>query len=338
MNSQHQPRVGIVCGGGGDVGVAFAAGCLAALADDTGWDPRQAAAVVGTSAGSLAGTALRVGISADDYYAAMVGDPVSPAAARRLTSAVLGSEDDGLLPPLAEDALTNARLSGSGLIATTASKPHRARPIALAAAMAPEGRFCHTFVRDKIVALAGDEEWPEANLMITATRMDTGRRTVFTRDSRIRTDLPTAVAASCAIPSVFNPVTVDGIKFVDGGIQSSTNADLLLREDLDAVIILAPLSCDSPFVRTRTGPMRSAMRTITTREQERLKAAGVRVLTFNPDLTTIQAMGINIMDVGKRPSVARASRDAAAQLLDSKVAAPVTDILKGNTTRARFAG
>ena len=338
MQSNRLPKVGIVCGGGGDVGVAFAAGCLAALADETGWDPRQAAAVVGTSAGSLAGTALRVGISADDYYAAMVGDPVSPAAARRLTSDVLGSENDGLLPPLAEDALTNARLSGSGLVTTTAARPHRARPIALAAAIAPEGRFCHTFVRNKIVALAGEGEWPESKLMITATRMDTGRRTVFTRDSEIRTDLPTAVAASCAIPSVFNPVTVDGIKFVDGGIQSSTNADLLIRQGLDAVIIISPLSCDSPFVRTRTGPMRTAMRAITTREQERLKAAGVRVLTFNPDLKTIQAMGLNIMDVGKRPSVAQASRAAAEQLLESEVAAPVADLLRARTNRTRLVG
>jgi len=48
-------KVGLVLGAGGIAGGAFHAGVLAALEEATGWDPRRAALVVGTSAGSIAG-------------------------------------------------------------------------------------------------------------------------------------------------------------------------------------------------------------------------------------------------------------------------------------------
>ena len=54
-------RIGLVLGAGGVIGHAFHAGVLAALADDTGWDPRRADVIVGTSAGSIAGALLRAG-------------------------------------------------------------------------------------------------------------------------------------------------------------------------------------------------------------------------------------------------------------------------------------
>ena len=57
-------RIGLVLGAGGAVGHAFHAGVLAALADETGWDAREAEVVVGTSAGSVVGALLRAGMSA----------------------------------------------------------------------------------------------------------------------------------------------------------------------------------------------------------------------------------------------------------------------------------
>ena len=46
-------KVGLVLGAGGIAGGAFHAGVLAALEEATGWDPRRAGLVVGTSAGSI---------------------------------------------------------------------------------------------------------------------------------------------------------------------------------------------------------------------------------------------------------------------------------------------
>jgi predicted acylesterase/phospholipase RssA len=52
------PRIALVLGAGGVAGGAFHAGALAALHDALGWDARSADLVVGTSAGSLAETAM----------------------------------------------------------------------------------------------------------------------------------------------------------------------------------------------------------------------------------------------------------------------------------------
>ncbi len=60
-------RIGLVLGAGGVTGEAFHRGVLAALTDVSGFDPRSAAIVVGTSAGSIVGASLRCadGVAAD---------------------------------------------------------------------------------------------------------------------------------------------------------------------------------------------------------------------------------------------------------------------------------
>nr|MBA2497574.1 patatin [Acidimicrobiia bacterium] len=57
------PSIGLVLGAGGVVGSAWHAGVLAALETATGWDARDAAVVVGTSAGSVVTASLRAGLS-----------------------------------------------------------------------------------------------------------------------------------------------------------------------------------------------------------------------------------------------------------------------------------
>ena len=63
-------RIGVALGAGGVAGGAFHAGVLAALADVGGWDPRSAAIIVGTSAGSIAALDLMLRLIADQHGAA----------------------------------------------------------------------------------------------------------------------------------------------------------------------------------------------------------------------------------------------------------------------------
>ncbi len=91
-------RIGLVLGAGGATGGAFHAGVLAALEAATGWDPRTADIVVGTSAGSMTGAMLRAGISAADIAARTEGAPLSPEGAARLRSAGL-STGEAPAPP-----------------------------------------------------------------------------------------------------------------------------------------------------------------------------------------------------------------------------------------------
>ena len=71
------PRVGLVLGAGGVAGGAFHAGVLAALHEATGWDPRHAGVLVGTSAGSIAAASLRAGLSCADMLARAQDLPLS---------------------------------------------------------------------------------------------------------------------------------------------------------------------------------------------------------------------------------------------------------------------
>src|SRR5580698_7831356 len=73
----QQPSIGLVLGAGGVVGQAYQAGVLAALEREIGWDPRLATVIVGTSAGSVTGAALRVGVPATDLAATATGAPLS---------------------------------------------------------------------------------------------------------------------------------------------------------------------------------------------------------------------------------------------------------------------
>jgi NTE family protein len=55
--------VGIVLGAGGVLGGAWMAGALAALNRVTGWDPREADCLVGTSAGAVFAALLAAGVA-----------------------------------------------------------------------------------------------------------------------------------------------------------------------------------------------------------------------------------------------------------------------------------
>src|SRR5450755_4572197 len=82
--SKTRPTVGLVLGAGGVVGQAYQAGVLAGLERQAGWDPRDAELIVGTSAGSVTGAALRVGVPATDLAAMAVGRPLARAHPARI--------------------------------------------------------------------------------------------------------------------------------------------------------------------------------------------------------------------------------------------------------------
>ena len=64
--------------------------------------------------------------------------------------------------------------------------------------------------------------------------------------SRPKADLADAVAASCAIPGFYHPVTIAGRRYVDGGMYSTSNLDILRDAHMDLVICLNPTSSLHP--------------------------------------------------------------------------------------------
>ena len=75
-----------------------------------------------------------------------------------------------------------------------------------------------------------------------------------------RDDLPAtaaeAVRASCAVPVLFEPVTVDGKRYIDGGLHSYTNVDLMGPPAFDLVVVSSPMSGTAGWSAGSAAPCR----------------------------------------------------------------------------------
>src|SRR4051794_7525839 len=170
-------RVGLVLGGGGVVGQAYHSGVLAVLQHDFGFDARNADMIVGTSAGSITGTLLRLDVSPEDLAAWTVKAPLSSdgAALQQLA----GTEVPELAPFRPLELLTRpAQLPGWHMVRRAVTQPWRFRPLAAALALLAPGR--HDIV-SRLAALQELENatWPDRDLWICAVRRRDGRRVVF---------------------------------------------------------------------------------------------------------------------------------------------------------------
>jgi NTE family protein len=306
-----EPWIGLVLGAGGVAGGAFHAGALAALAEATGWDPRQASVVVGTSAGSITGATLRAGLPVRDLLARAQDRPLS-AEGRQVLQRVGGV----MRPPgLRADRQARPAAGMAATLARAARRPLAARPWSLLAALMPEGSISTDTISEGIGGLFPGS-WPRHPLWICAVRQSDGRRVVFGRGDA-RPSVAEAVAASCAIPGFFSPVSIDGDAYIDGGVHSPTNADVLARDDpFDLVLVSSPMSRGGRRPRLSADqPMRAFAGTLLDTEHRRLRRRGTSVVTFQPSRTVLEVMGVNAMDPSRRGAIAAAARTATLQRL-----------------------
>jgi len=140
--------------------------------------------------------------------------------------------------------------------------------------------------------------------VVTAVDAATGEFRTFDRDSGV--PLVQAVAASCAVPGVYPPVTIEGRRYVDGGMRSAANVDL--AKGYERIVVLAP---DRP----RAGPMASVDAQVT--------GLVARVAVVSPDEAGRTAIGRNVLDPAARAPSARAGR-AQAKAVAERVAATGT--------------
>ncbi|MFI7006350.1 patatin-like phospholipase family protein [Streptomyces sp. NPDC050145] len=269
----------LVLGGGGPVGGAWLAGVLAGLTE-AGIDLRGADVVIGTSAGAVFGSRLLAGVPAAELYerqlsgADAVRLPVTVRQTARFLWAALGSRD-----------------------------PQRSvERLARAALRAPTGPESEVF--DTVGTLLGDvHAWPEQELKVTAVDARTGQVEVF--DARSGVPLRKAVAASCAVPVVWPPVTVAGRRWMDGGSRSTAN--LQLARGYRHVLAVVPIP-------QAVGPHPSA-----SEQAAELSQDGARVTLLAPDRAARRVMGRNMTDDTRRPAAARAGH-AQARAMASSVA------------------
>jgi len=325
----------VVLGAGGVVGHAFHAGVLSVLAEETGFDAGGSDLLIGTSAGSIVASMLRSGITPADLSAAILGGRLSPRAQNLYSQARARGWRPGRIPEQSGGGgFRRSMLPGfesPGMLAEALLRPWRLRPGAVLAGLLPRGRVPTNMITDWLQPVFGDG-WPEAipgrELWVCAVALANGRRVVFGRPGAPSARPSEAVAASCAIPGFFAPVEIGGRTYVDGGVYSVTNADLMAERELDLVIVSAPMAAAKPLGNSLDMAGRRLARVALGREVSALRRRGIKALVFQPTPEDRAVMGFNAMDAGRRQAVAGQARESARRLLGRPDVAERLELLR----------
>ena len=300
-------------------GGAWLTGGLDALATETGWDPASAETIVGTSAGSMLAALLAGGVppwfmvahSAGESFEAITDASRAPCRRRR-------PHRRRRLQARPVAAADRARLVGLALRSLT--QPHRFTPSTVVSGWLPRGIVSTDPLRDQVRRVVPSGWAPHPGLWIVACDYATGVRVPFGREGSPPAELADAVAASCAIPGFYRPVEIAGRRYVDGGMYSTSNLDLLRAESLDLVICLNPTSSLHPIraVDPRewsTLVFRSAAGRRLGSEAKKLRSAGTPVVLVQPLERDLQTMSRNLMSTRNRNQVIEVARRTVAEQL-----------------------
>ncbi|QUQ65677.1 patatin-like phospholipase [Kutzneria sp. CA-103260] len=235
-------------GAGGVVGTAWMAGLVAGLRDH-GVNLAEADLVVGTSAGAIIGAMLATGQE--------LGPLATPPDTRHAPPAPNPDRLGEVFAVLGDPTLD----------------PNTARRqvgcLAAAAGMAEPAQLA------RVEALITAREWPERRLLITTVDTETGQRHTWDRASGV--PLVPAVASSMAFPVASPPITVNGRRYMDGGLWSGTNADL--AAGASTLVVIEPLAHLFP-----REPLR----------QELAAVAADALAVINPDPSAVAAFGSDL--------------------------------------------
>ncbi len=221
-------RRALVLAGGGIAGIAWETGVLRGIADEAPAAARDllgSDVLVGTSAGSAVAAQIGSGCPLEDLYDRQVAE----------SSAEIDSGVD--IDDITEIFLTALAEPYDEALDKTRQQMRRIGAVALATKTVPES------VRRRVIAQRlPSHDWPDRALRITAIDVATGELVVFDRESGV--GLVDAVAASCAVPGAWPPVTIGGRRYMDGGVGSSVN--LPVAGDCAAAVVLVPSGADAP--------------------------------------------------------------------------------------------
>jgi NTE family protein len=301
------------------MGGAWITGGLQALAGETGWDPASAEIIVGTSAGSMMGALLASGIPPWFMVAHSAGQTFEGVVDARGEPAETADRSGGARFTW-HRAWPRVAMGSPELARRVLLNPRSLPPISALVALGPRGIISTEPLKDIIRRVAPSGWAPHPNFWAVAADYATLERVVFGRKGSPSADLADAVAASCAIPAFYHPVSIGGRRYVDGGVNSVSNMDLLEGCKLDLVICLNPMSSlhrpRPTDVGARVGAaLRSVAGRQLGREARRLREAGTRVVLLQPTARDLRAMGANLMSGRRRNEVIATATETVAEQL-----------------------
>ncbi|MFD6453435.1 patatin-like phospholipase family protein [Nocardia sp. NPDC060220] len=286
-------KIGLILGGGGEVGVAWETGVLAGLAEHAGFSVTDCAVTVGTSAGSIVGAIATSG--ADLAERARGEQRGAYATSWQLTQHE--ADDDQVSAGTAAIPPEMLHL----LVSTEGSIQERARAIGKLILTSTPANDDTVFAQI-IASLLPDSvaDWPDTDLRVSSVHCETGDTVLWKRADGI--DLTRAIASSCAVPGLFPPVAFGGSHYCDTR-RTSTVAALTAEKNLDAIVFI--------------GPSGGALaNTAEEAELEAVSRQGVRVvkITEGPDFAEV---GNELLDTRLRPRAAQIGLEDARRYVTS---------------------
>jgi NTE family protein len=214
----------LVLAGGGVAGIAWELGVLFGISE---LEPELAKSIIAADLiiGTSAGSAVAAQVSSDEDLDALYEIQCSTQSNEIMIdfdATTHVSLVDGLIRGLKDDTEVRRAIGKFAMSARTIDEEQR---------------------RSVIATRLPKQEWPTQLLWITAVDAETGELEVFTSQSGV--NLVDAVSASCAVPGIWPPATIAGRRYIDGGVRSTTNADLALGSD--RVLVITPSAPDAPY-------------------------------------------------------------------------------------------
>lgn len=302
-------KVGLVLGGGGITGAAFHFGALLAIEMATGWNPNDSEVVVGTSCGAFAAAMVRADAVHLDTFAGT------------------GETQDEIHEWLNGYLYRRGTPRGAVRWIRKGLIPAFRRP-SLHVALASPGLYRTDGIAEWVRNAAGDvaDSWPDKHTALVTYDVEERTRVPFGTEAAPVAAMADVVAASSAVPFVYEPVRIHDRWYADGGIASGTSADLVLAhpEPLDLVLVIAPLAATAPRQGGRfyEDVFDRAGRTALASELSHVKEQwpDIEVLVIRPDEDVLELARPNPMSVGAAiPTFLETLRSMRAELAHASV-------------------
>jgi NTE family protein len=331
--SRRKPsKTALVLGGGGFTGGVYEIGALRAfdlLA--TNRTVNEFDIYVGTSAGAFVSSMIANGVTPEEMMRVLNRDLPSP-----LRDIDLGT----LLRPNFSGFLKSGLMFPfklASVLREMAENLGEVSAVDLATGLAgalPKGIYSGRGIERYVAQMLGDPDRTndfrllEPELYLTATDLDSTERVVLGEGEWADVAISEAVAASGALPGIYEPVEIKGREFIDGGILSTTNVDVAVERGAKFVVVINPLvpyiNNFEKYIPTITGSrarrvsdmglVAIANQTFRLLSHDRLHRAveiweerypGVDIILIEPEFDDELMFGTSILDYSARLQIAK---------------------------------
>jgi NTE family protein len=238
-------KTALVLGGGGFTGGVYEIGALRALdLLATNSTVNEFDVYVGTSAGSFVSSLVANGVTPEEMMRVLNRDLPSPIRDLDLST---------LLSPNYAGFLRGSLTFPFKLISVLRETVGQLGEVSAVdfvmglAAAAPTGVYSGRGIERYVAEVLTDPDRTndfrllDRELYLTATDLDTTERVILGEGEWSEVPISTAVAASGALPGIYEPVEIAGREFIDGGILSTTNIDVAIERGAKFVVVINPL-------------------------------------------------------------------------------------------------